>query len=108
MFKDEKTDGETLLLASPDVICRANLEGAADIMEQRGHCQGRFEDEGGRICTANAVALACGCHPHMVFYSPEGQALTKFLRCGDICAWNNEPGRTKQEVVDALRGAARA
>lgn len=40
--------------------------------------------------------------------TPAAMLLEQFLAAGHICDWNNEVGRTKDEVIAAMEGAARA
>jgi hypothetical protein len=74
---------------------------AAELIEERGWCQRCAQDKDGSICADEAVALAAGkerglliaVHVGMGFYN-DGPAL--FL-------WNDDPSRTKKEVLARLR-----
>jgi hypothetical protein len=80
---------------------------AADFIEARGWCQGTMEDAQGRICPRQAIYYAepgdrkkrhdasLMVARHLGLYFPSG-----------LMVWNDEPGRTKTEVVSSLRAAA--
>jgi hypothetical protein len=94
------------------------LAGAANILEQKGWLQCAWEDYDGRCCLLGALAKA-GC-----LQSDEGKkhwcrlkhAVAQEVGVPDegpgghydsLIDWNNEPGRTKEEVITALRNAKR-
>lgn len=90
------------------------LRAAAAIVESRGHCQWAAEDEVGRVCTSYALILAYtadGSDP-VKFPAPvllDAQAaLRRLLGVDNLVAWNDRRGRTKEQVVAALREAADA
>lgn len=98
------------------------LERAADRVE-RGWCQGVFGDRQGNVCVYGAVGVECGreidksdgsyfvdshrptnaaadlAHARM-------KAAIAYLAMPRPDLWNDEPGRTQAEVVQALRDAA--
>ena len=104
------TDCRTLLprrdrLAQPDAV----LLRAAEIVAERGLCQGPWRP-GGSLCAAGAVGQAA-----------EEQGLSRgemqrhLLRFAgllggsdfqDVHTWNDAPGRTAPEVIEALERAA--
>jgi len=83
------------------------LERAADLIEERGWCRGRFRDEAGRMCidfamvsadlTTNALARRC------VLDELRGRG----VRCNDLALWNDFQAVDSHEVVDLLRNAAK-
>jgi hypothetical protein len=77
---------------------------AAEIVDRRGHCQWQFENSRRRVCLIGALRFAAKQSSDARF---EGAvvALRRFLQC-DIMTWNNRPGRTKEQVVEALETAA--
>jgi hypothetical protein len=88
------------------------LNRAADLIEENGWFQ---KDSFGRcLCAAYAINQARREGPYPV--SQEREALTtllahlgiveQFKPILRVVTWNDAPGRTQQEVVDALRGAA--
>lgn len=88
------------------------LDQAADLLEQRGWIQGRmYADEG--LCAVGAIfstARDLDVYRHAIvafateigFEYPWGVG-----RPCPISAWNDRDGRTKEEVVDHLRWAAK-
>jgi hypothetical protein len=83
---------------------------AVDIIEQDGWCQG-ITRRGTAACTAQALRIAARHDPFVA--EEAGRRLAHFVGCyrpgsywGTIPDWNDAAGRTKEEVVEALRGAA--
>ncbi len=80
-----------------------NLDGAADYIEKHGWWRGPagFGPQG-QACALNAL-----------FNARSELTIMQALYClrkhvgGRVPTWNDAPGRTKQEVLDALRGAAK-
>jgi hypothetical protein len=92
------------------------LDRAADVIAERGHYKGDYEGPGGEVCVAGAIRVAVTGtampHPktadrtrHVIgsAYNSLGRAI------GDpiITYWNDAPGRPADEVIAALREAAR-
>jgi len=82
------------------------LNGAADLIERDGWTKGRYADEFG-YCIAGAIDVAAGCFDEQLTQ----EALQARRAVADVVArnprkWNDAPGRTKAEVVAALRAAA--
>lgn len=116
-------DVESFLL--PDTYAlepwRQHLLKAADLIDERGLAKGsRFEPDGA-MCVHGAVATAIT--GHFGGDSMSGGAIARFeefltayydintlqVGSGDRAVYfNNDPERTKAEVVDALRAAARS
>lgn len=89
---------------------------AADILETRGWIQDKSAGHGGKdppVCVGKAIQEAAeGCNSlawdgirrferHLGF--PHRDSWKEFC---PIPNWNDTPGRTKQEVIEALRSAA--
>jgi hypothetical protein len=87
------------------------LLGAADYIERHGWCQGtsRIDDA---VCTAWALSIAAA--HDFVTAEQAGYRLMHSVRGPmgysggnwGIAVWNDTAGRTKEEVVEALRSAA--
>jgi hypothetical protein len=104
-----------------------DLEGAAAAIEKHGHVKCHLVDPngGGGFCLVGAINVTVvpelhGMHPSL---NSEGRprvcaaidAVAAFLGVEDVSSdvraskavrWNNDPVRTKAEVVAALRGTA--
>jgi hypothetical protein len=76
---------------------RKGLLAAADYIEQHGWCQ-HIGKINGHVCASVALNMV-GC-PNMSWL-----ALTHLVG-RSIPRWNDAPGRTKEEVVAAMRKAA--
>jgi hypothetical protein len=76
---------------------RKGLLRAVDYIDRHGWCQ-HVGTINGRVCTLMAMFMV-GCT------NAAYGAMAQFVG-GPIDEWNNAPGRTKQEVVAALRRAA--
>jgi hypothetical protein len=117
MFVDEKWVGEVRTATEP---WRTVLLESADYIERVGWCQRAELNENGQVCAIGGV-----------FYSGEEgyrleaiykEVITKFgeyinAYCGgsnmyggplDVALWNDRGGRTKEEVVSAMRACANA
>lgn len=90
---------DTRRLLSP---AAATLLKAADYIEEHAWCQGTIEDSAGRVCLVGALTKVGGWES----YATVTDDLSHVLGNTNIVRWNNTPGRTKAEVVAALRGAA--
>lgn len=100
-----------------------DLRNAADVIERDGWHQGAYfqpEDGNGsggcRVCASGAINTAVhGFAWPPIFDTSEREradaawyAASTFADgpWGSIVLWNDEPGRTAEEVIAALRGAA--
>jgi len=85
------------------------LMAAADIIESFGWCQGGFGDlERGPVCTLGALLIAANVNPLNYKNHPSAKSmerLRKHLKVKNIAEWNDAVGRTKAEVLTALRSA---
>lgn len=92
---------------------------AAKLIEEKGWTQGISLRDNGSICTGAAIRLAAG-YPAIGVGEPEASLYGPFVewlsRGGEVAswldsrraveAWNDDPIRTKAQVVSALRGFA--
>ncbi len=93
---------------------RKLLLDAADVIEQRGWCQCRLGTQDGAVCAGGAVLSAGNCWEGHLSSNPIAAEAARRLRahigpgytCGNIASWNDEPGRTKEEVLATLRAVA--
>jgi hypothetical protein len=107
MFVEEKREGEVTVVEP----WRQALFDAADFLASGEWCQGYSVDNWGRMCLLGAINTA-----PQTWRTPMGlrdsevrshaqQKMSKFL-CMLAHRWNDEPGRTKEEVIAALRACA--
>lgn len=84
------------------------LDDAADYIEANGWCQKHLESPTGEVCASGAIrAVEPGAA-----WGDGYDALALFLGLDNwlvssIPRWNDAPGRTEQEVLDAFRAAAK-
>jgi hypothetical protein len=80
------------------------LSDMADLIETNGWCQGNLKNRQGNFCIVGAH-LELSWRRRAV--SNQAFAALK-RRLGDnISLWNDAPGRTKEEVIELIRRAAR-
>lgn len=91
---------------------------AANIVERRGLAKGRQEDDDGHVCVQGAISIAAtgATVNNGDAYCLATKMLSRYLRATGVeerlapetgCAyWNNQPERTQEDVVGALRAAA--
>lgn len=86
---------------APEV--RDVLLGAAEVIAERGWCQGRYLDSSGAVCIEGSLRRAAQpSHDHLF-----EACLAVDRNVGrDIVAWNDAPGRTAEEVIAKLREVA--
>lgn len=89
------------------------LNGAADLIERDGWCQRKYRGADGEHCVTDALMRAAGTKPgdtgsgaQLDLYSDACLAVYPFTGGWGLPSWNDTPGRTKAEVVAALRAAA--
>jgi hypothetical protein len=105
MYVEEKKPGETEIDEAGKILLDT-----ADYIERHGWCQNVYQNGLGNVCIMGALSRIV----HRPVQLPEGRImeilprLTKYLGVTRVDSWNDAPGRTKEQVVDALRGAARA
>lgn len=117
MFVIDKLGGE---ITTVDAIGKI-LRDAADYIERHGWCQGALNN-GERVCALGAVLMvtdegirSVNCQtPHVApWFTPNSPIRKAYLRLMNHLkqlpdAWNDNPCRTAEQVVTALRAAATA
>lgn len=80
------------------------LLGTASYIEAHGWCQGSYE-KNGAVCIVGAI---CRVVPDNSGYQLRADSVDRLETHLDSCAtdYNDAPGRTKEEVLAALRKAA--
>jgi hypothetical protein len=84
------------------------LDGAADLIEKVGWAQGMWRTDKGEVCITQAIADAS---PFRTCSYREVVPLRDVIGLPwdmSLVRWNDAPGRTEQEVLDALRASAKA
>lgn len=79
------------------------LNGAADLIERDGWCQGTPQGDG-PVCAGVAI---CRSSNGVRLQTEAITRLTRHTGWSSVIGWNDSPGRTKTEVVAALRTVAR-
>lgn len=79
------------------------LREAAKVIEKYGWHQNDYGNESQGFCAIGALSKA----GPLADIDTAIRALQKHVRRLSIADWNDKPGRTKEEVLKALRGAAR-
>jgi len=100
MYVEEKRQGEEVKI---DEVGKILLE-AADYIEQHGWCQKVYQNGLGNACIMGALLRVARTT------SGDGKIMSrlrKYLGVTSLENWNDASGRTKEQVVAALRGAAR-
>lgn len=89
------------------------LRKAADLIEANGWWQSKSDSDCGNnqhICVAMAIDMAITADrasgKKTVPFNDAKEQLERHLGVTDVIAWNDTPGRTKDEVIAALRAAA--
>lgn len=97
-------------------LVAADLEDAADYIERVGWVQGTIMDAQGRVCALGALQMTCSRHWMAAIdcleqtihtLDPDFTYLVGVDQLAPIAQWNDEPGRERQEVLDAFRAAAK-
>lgn len=81
----------------------ATLRKAARLVRERGWCQHRTEDSEGRLCAIGAISRA-----NIDAYR-RWLAIEAFsdVVCRRIADWNDDPARTKRQVLAAFERVAK-
>jgi hypothetical protein len=79
---------------------------AADLIERCGWVQGVSEGPNGETCIQSALYNVTSPIDFYSEYSPALQLIRDAIGSAYIPDWNDTPGRTKAEVIAALRKAA--
>lgn len=84
------------------------LQDAAEVLEKEGWTQDNYKDQYG-YCALGSINMALGVaatamdsHQHLATAALEDVIGTPF-----VATWNDSPGRTKDEVLDAFHAAAK-
>jgi pyrimidine operon attenuation protein/uracil phosphoribosyltransferase len=91
------------------------LDEAAAILEHDGWCQADLHNDLGQHCAAGAITLAAfradldhrGVYEQLTHDGIRALEVSLGGRV-PVVDWNDTPGRTVQEVLDALRAAAKS
>lgn len=102
------------------VLAAGRLRSAVAILDIKGWCQGKTFDNLGRCCAVGAIYWAAEhemnangrdqrVDAHLLVNSHLANILPSVLRCrfDGLTAWNDEPGRTKDEVCYELFATAK-
>jgi hypothetical protein len=81
---------------------QAALERAAQLIERDGWCQGRMHALSGERCLFKAILDAEPCDSRVVIGEVRSRLGTNSIV--SLWNWNDEHGRTKDEVLALLRG----
>ena len=84
------------------------LRSAADLLEKIGWCQGYGIDPKGQRCAWSAMIKSAGCMPGRpsADLDQAREYFDSYLGGSTITGWNDQKGRTLQEVLFALRDAS--
>jgi hypothetical protein len=106
MFVEDKALGETPVLLKEEAW-RAILLKAAGQIEKLGWMQGGFGDEVHGVCMVGAINLAVTGTPYIYNLQSDNAIHHLSMRLGgEVAHWNDKVGRTREEVLWALRKAA--
>ena len=94
MFLEEKKQGEVTLEPWRQLLHRT-----ADYIEHHGWCQRRTVNDKGEVCIIGA--LNCVITDKHTYYTAEAYLRQKVG--SRVVRWNDQPGRTKEEVLALLR-----
>lgn len=99
----------------------ADCRAAADVIERNGLHKGSYykvddptPPEKSPVCSAGAINVAVHGYPWAPTYNSEADcrsmaafyAVSTHVNAASVALWNDEPFRTAEEVIAALRGAA--
>lgn len=79
---------------------------SADVLMLHGWIQGRPSGPDG-FCVLGAIGLISGADALEPPTELVSRALRDVIGRGSLIEWNDDPGRTKSEVIQALQEAAR-
>lgn len=110
MFVEDFSTPETEVGVEDEVV--KTLRRAAELIRERGWCQGVQEDDKRRLCVMGALHTAVHGSHFKIGYplvSAARAQLEQFVQINsrdDAVDWNNHVERTKAQVIAALEGAA--
>lgn len=87
------------------------LEGAIEVLDEHGWQQGDYGDEENGFCVLGAMARSYVGANYVPMYGEPLRYLVGALdvvQPWQVADWNDKPGRTKEEVIEALTLAAKA
>lgn len=102
MFVETKREGEAPTTVKPLALWQQHLLSAATCIEKHGWVQNDIGDEHVGFCYVGAMMFAPSAHS----YTDALFKIEKYLGVKDVIVWNNVEGRTKEEVVAAMRACA--
>jgi hypothetical protein len=77
----------------------SQLLAAADLLREHGWCQNQYIDDKGCICLISALSLVPASVRVLIMVHHAAGT-------NGAPAWNDAPGRTKEDVLDLLEGLA--
>jgi hypothetical protein len=107
MFVEEKQATAPVVVdAIGDILLKA-----ADLIERDGWCQNSYWGPNGEHCALGAIQCSVSgcvseCLDHNYFVIRAKNRFKEFVGIDHIQNWNDASGRTKEDVVTAMRGAA--
>lgn len=79
------------------------LTNAKAVLLTRGWCQNRAVNDKGNVCLAEALAIACEDSPDQEkLFVEVSEVMCQFMNKRYITDWNDQEGRTKENVLEAL------
>jgi len=86
------------------------LDSAADYIERHGWTQGVLKSAAGKVCAGGAIVCLSSRDIKIAALSALASQLGDHARSPLIAVpyWNDAPDRTEQQVLDALRAAAKS
>lgn len=84
------------------------LEEAHVLIQKRGWVQGEYKSRAGAYCLVGALETVCGRFTLDFEHKTFTTASTRLLEVVgdfDLVGWNDAPGRTKKQVLKALKKA---
>ena len=84
------------------------LEHMKENLFERGWCQGQLELETGEVCLSGALATLTNYEEYYALFalSTALDSIHKAIGGASIPGWNDEPGRTFNEVIEVIDKAA--
>lgn len=111
MYYEERKEvvAEAPVVEAPVEPWRQHLLGAAQVLRDRGWTQ-RFAVHplSNAVCAAQAIRMAVGSSESGFPYHLAIGKFVGFTGCPTVPGWNDQPGRTAEQVIAALEGAARS
>lgn len=81
------------------------LNDVADFFEENNWIQGSYQDHEGGFCLVGGIGhMGCSDASQRNLFGELSQRINRHGLPMTIVAWNDAPGRTKEEVIALLRG----